>query len=97
MKETYTEKFVGLDFSQNISLRPKDEVQSAHPSEMRYHDHLSDDTNYDAVFVDYVLRNIIARYGIENEDFWIQSDNTFNQYESKHSLGLLQQLLMSLV
>ena len=42
MKETYTEKFVGLDFSQNISLRPKDEVQSAHPSEMRYHDHLSE-------------------------------------------------------
>ena len=65
MKEKYTEKFVGLDFAQNISLRPKDEVQSAYPSEMRYHCHLSDDTNHDAVFVDHVLRNIIARYGIE--------------------------------
>ena len=48
-------------------------------------------------FVDHVLRNIIARYGIENEDFWIRSDNTFNKYESKHSLSLLQQLVMSLV
>ena len=27
MKETYIEKFVELDFSQNISVRPKDEIQ----------------------------------------------------------------------
>ena len=29
-KESYTGKFIELDFSQNLSLRPKDEVQSAH-------------------------------------------------------------------
>ena len=61
------------------------------PSEMRYHYHLSDDMKHDAVFVDYVLRDIIARYVIKNEDFWIQSDVS-NQYKSKHSFGLLQQL-----
>ena len=86
MKETYTWKLVELDFSQNISLRPKDKVQSSHssgrqftlhcaifdPSEMRYHYHLSDDTKHDAVFVDHVLRDIIAMYGIKSEDFCIQ-------------------------
>ena len=50
------------------------------------------DTKHDAVFVDHVLHDIIARYGIKNEDFWIQSDNASNQSKSKHSFGLLQQL-----
>ena len=82
MKETYTGKFVELDYSQNLSLRPKDEVQSAHfsgrqftlhcaivePTEIRYHYHLSDDTKHDAIFVDHVLRDIIEKYGIKNED-----------------------------
>ena len=106
MKETYTGKFVELDYSQNLSLRPKDEVQSAHfsgrqftlhcaivePTEMRYHYHLSDDTKHDAIFVDHVLRDIIEKYGIKNEDLWIQSDNASSQYKNKHSFGLLQQL-----
>ena len=84
-----TGKFVELDFSQNILLRPKDKFQSSHfserqfklqcailnPSEMRYHYHLSDDTKHDAVFVDHILRDIITRYGIKNEYFWIESDN----------------------
>ena len=30
LKESYTGKFIELDFSQNSSLRPKDDVQSAH-------------------------------------------------------------------
>ena len=82
MKETYTGKFVRLDFSQNISLRPKDEVQSAHvsgrqftlhcaiidPSDTRYHYHLSDDTKHDAGFVD-AIPDIIARYGIKTKIF----------------------------
>ena len=58
---------------------------------MRYHYHLSDDTKHDAVFVDYLLRDITARYVIKNEDFWIQSDVS-NQCKSKHSFGSLQQL-----
>ena len=106
MKKTYTRKFSELDFSQDISLRPKDEVQSAHfsgrqfifhcvifdPSEMRYHYHLSDDTKHDAVFVDHVLHDTIARYGIKSEDFWIESDNASSQYKRNHSFGLLQQV-----
>ena len=106
MKETYKKKFVELDFSQNMSLRPKDQVQFAYffgrqftlhceicdLSEMSYYYHLSDDRKLDAVFLDHVLCDIIARYGIKNEDFWIQGDNTSNQYKSKHSVGLLQQL-----
>ena len=83
MKDMLTRKFIKLDFSQNISLRPKDEYQSAHfpgrkftlhcaifdPSEMRCHYYLSANTKHDAVFVDHVLRDIIVRYGIKIEDF----------------------------
>ena len=98
-------KFVELDFSQNISLRPKAEVQSAHfserqftlhcaifdPSEMRYHYHLSDDTKHDAVFVIFFVISL-RDVSLKTKIFWIQSDNVSNQYKSKHSLGLLQQL-----
>ena len=66
MKENYSGKFIVLDFSQNLSLRPKDEVQSAHfmgkqftlhcaivePVENWYHYHLSNDTKHDGIFVD---------------------------------------------
>ena len=62
------------------------------PSEMRYHYHLSDDTKHDSVFANHILRDIIARYGIKNQDFWIQGDNASNQQKSKYSFGLLQQL-----
>ena len=66
MKSTYDGKYIELDFSQNLALRPKDEVQSAHfsgkqltlhrsivnPVNNRYHFDLSDDTNHDSIFVD---------------------------------------------
>ena len=95
LKESYSGKFIELDFSQNLSLRPKDEVQSAHfsgkqftlhcaivePVQYRYHYHISDDTKHDPFFVDYVVRDIIAKYNIKDEDFWIQSDNTPTQYK----------------
>ena len=88
MKEAYTGKFIELDFSQKLSLRPKDKVQSAHlsgrqftlhcaivePTEKRYHYHLSNDTKHDGIFVDHVIRDIIQQYDINNEDLWIQSD-----------------------
>ena len=106
MKEAYTGKFIELDFSQNLSLRPKDEVQSAHfsgrqftlhcaivePTEQRYHYHLSNDTKHDGIFVDHVIRDIIQQYDINNEDLWIQSDNASSQYKALHSFGLLQNL-----
>ena len=106
LKETYEGKFIELDFSQNLSLRPKDELQSAHfsgkqftlhcsivePTEYRYHYHLSDDTKQDPFFVDVVLRDIISKYKIQNEYLQIQSDNAPSQYKNKHAFSLYQKL-----
>ena len=106
LKESYSGKFIELDFSQNLSLRPKDEVQSSHlsgkqftlhcaivePDQYRYHYHISDDTKHDRFFVDYVVRDIIARYKITDEDFKIQSDNAPTQYKNKHAFSLYQKL-----
>lgn len=106
MKDAYDGKYIELDFSQNIAIRPKFEVQSAHfsnkqytlhsaiatPFERKYHYHLSDDTKHDGMFVDQVLRDLIAQYNIANEDLWIQSDNAPSQYKNKHSFRLLQSL-----
>ena len=99
MKDAYSGKFIELDFSQILALRPKLEVQSAHfsnkqytlhcaiatPFDRRYHYHLSEDTKHDGIFVDHVLRDLIANYIISNEDLWVQSDNASSQYKNKHS------------
>ena len=82
LKEVYDDKYIELDFPENLALQPKDEVQSAHYSGKQftlhcviverakswYHYYISDDRKYDSVFVDYVIRVIIARYGIKNDD-----------------------------
>ena len=61
MKDGYQGKYIELDFSQNLALRTKHEVQSAHfsgkqftlhcaiaePFDTRYHYYLSDDTIHD--------------------------------------------------
>ena len=106
MKKSYSGKFIELGFSQNLSLRPKDEVQSAHfsgkhfmlpcaivePVENQYHYHLSNDSKHDGIFVDQVLRDMISVYEIQNEDLWIQSNNAPLQYKTKIFFALLQQL-----
>ena len=106
MKSNYDGKYIELNFSQNLALRPKDEVQSAHfsgkqftlhssivnPVNNRYHFHLSDDTSHDDVFVDHAIRYIIVKYDIQNEDQWIQSDNASSQYKNKYSFALLKKL-----
>ena len=93
-------------FLQNLALRPKDEVQSAHffgkqltphcsivnPVNNRYHFHLSDDTNHDSIFVDHAIGDIIDKYNIPNEDLWIQNDNASSQYENKYSFEVLNKL-----
>ena len=53
---------------------------------------MSEDTKYDPVFVDYVIRDIIEKYGIRVEDLWIQSDNAPSQYKNKHAFRLYQKL-----
>ena len=77
IRETFTEKCIELDFSENLVLKPKFEVQdnyfsgiqfSRHctivePGENKYVYHLSFDTNYDPVFVHEVLKNRLLIYG----------------------------------
>ena len=57
-----------------------------------YHYHISDNTKHDSVFVYYVIRDIIERQGIKNEDLWRQSDNASSQYMNKHALAFYQKL-----
>ena len=99
MKEAYGSMYIELDFSQNLALRPKDEVQSAHfsgkqftlhcsivgPVGYRYHFYFSDGTTHDLVFVDQVLRELIRKYDIKNQNLWIQSDNAPTQYKNKYA------------
>ena len=102
LRAGYTGKFVELDFSENLALKPEHEVQSAHfsgrqhslhcsivqPGEIKYHYHFINDTKHDPVFVDEVLRDIIRTYHISNEDIIIQSDNAPTQYKNKFAFGL---------
>ena len=39
-----------------------------------------------------MVRDIIAKYNIKDEDFWIQSDNAPTQYKTKHAFSLYQKL-----
>ena len=105
LKESYSGKSIESDFSQNVSLRPKDEVQSAHfsgkqftshcaivePVQYWYHYHISGDTKHNPFFVDYLVRDI-AKCNIKDEDLWIQSDNSPTQYKNKHAFNLYQKL-----
>ena len=95
MKDAYSGKFIELDFLQNLAIRPKLEVQSAHFSNKQYTLHCTiakpfekNDTittcvttPNNVIFVDHVLR-----------DLWVQSDNTSPQYKNKHLFELLQSL-----
>ena len=62
------------------------------PTENRYHYHLSDNTKCHPFFVDVVLRDIISKYKIQNENLRIQSDNAPSQYKNKHAFSLYQKL-----
>ena len=62
------------------------------PFGKHYHYYLSDHTKHEGIFVDHVLRDLIIRYNISNEDLRAQSDNASSQYKRKHSFWLLQWL-----
>ena len=65
IRESFSGKYIELDISENLRLKPKHQDQDAHFSEKQYSPHcsivepgknkyvyhLSDDTNYDPVFV----------------------------------------------
>ena len=106
LKDGFNGKYIELDFSENLALRPKHEAQSAHfsgkqhalhcaifrPGDTNFHYHLSDDTKHDHIFVDEALRGFIHHYAISNEDIMIQSDNAPTQYKNRHAFALLQKL-----
>ena len=106
LKERFSGKYIELDFSENFALRPKHEVQLDHfsgkqhslhcaifwPSNTNFHYHQSDDTKHDAFYVNEVLRDLIQRYDIKNEDVVIQSDNAPTQYKNRHAFALLHKL-----
>ena len=72
IKQSFKGNFIELDFSENISEKPKREVKSAHFSGMQYSlhcsivesgnekyvYHISDDTTHDPSFVESVLEDI---------------------------------------
>ena len=53
MKDAYSGKFIELDFSQNLALRPKLEVQSAHFSNKQYTLHCAIATPFDRGYQQY--------------------------------------------
>ena len=87
--DAFNGKYIELDFSENLAMKPKYEVQSAHfsgkqfclhcaivhPGDIKYEYHLSDDTTHDYVFVKKVLEDIFLDRGIKNEAVIIKSDN----------------------
>ena len=97
MKEAHNGKYVELDFSQNLALPPKDEVQSAHfsgkqftlhcsivdPVGSQYYFHLSDDTIHDPVFLDHVLCDIIIKWHKKSKSMDSQSRNKIFSFFSK--------------
>ena len=97
IRERHEEKYIEMDFSENIALKTRSKVQEAHfsgkqyalhcsivePGENKFVYHLSDDTNHDPCFVHQVLEDIFENWGIGNETVVIKSDNAPRQYKNK--------------
>ena len=83
-----------MDFSENIAIKTKSEVQEVHfsgkqyafhcnivqPNEVKFVYHLSDDTT---IFVQQVLGNIFDRWEIRDETIVVESDNAPTQHKNK--------------
>ena len=95
-----------MDFSKNIVLKTKSEVQEVHfsgkqyalhcsivePGENNFVYHLIDDTTHDPCFVHQVLEDIFDRWGIRNETVVIKSDNSPTQYKNKWAFQIYHTL-----
>ena len=89
IRESFPGKYIELDFSENLALKPKHEVQDVHfsgkqyllhcwivePGENKYVYHLSNDTKHDPVFVNKVLEDIFKGWNIKDETIIIKSEN----------------------
>ena len=106
IKERFTGTYIEMDFSENLALKMKCEIQTAHFSgkqyalhcsiverpERSYVYHLSNDTGHDPFFVDEVLRMIFRQWDVRNETIILKSDNAPTQYKMKWAFHLYQQL-----
>ena len=97
IRESSSGKYIELDFSKNLALKPKHKVQDAHfsgkqyslrrssvePYENKYVYHLSDDTNHDLVFLNEVLEDIFKHWNIKDKTIIVKSDNAPTKYKNK--------------
>ena len=104
-KEPFQGTYNEFDFSENIAIKPKFEVQEAHfsgkqytlhcsivgPVMNEYVYHLCDNTKHDPVFVNEVLEEIFTKRNIKNETVIIKSDNAHTQYKNQYAFFFLQQ------
>ena len=106
IRERHAGKYIEMDFSENIALKTKSEVQEAHfsgkqyalhcsivePGENKFVYHFSDDTTHDPCFVHQVLEDIFDRWDIKDETVLIKSDNAPTQYKNKWAFHSYQSL-----
>ena len=104
LKQSFKRNFIKLDFSENISEKPKWEVHTAYFSGMQYslHSsivepgnekyvyHISNDTTHDPSFVESILEDIFEKRGINHGAVTIKSDNARSQYKNKWACGSMQ-------
>ena len=97
IRERHKGRYIERDFSENIAIKTKSEVQEAHfsgkqcalhctivqPGEVKFVYHLSDDTTHDPSFVQQVLEDIFDRWEIRDETIVVKSDNAPTQYKNK--------------
>ena len=95
-----------MDFSENIAMKPKFEVQDAHfsgkqyslhcsvvePGTEKYFYHLSDDKTHGSEFVHEVLVDLFNKLSIKHKSIMIKSDNAPTQYKNKYAFNSMQTL-----
>ena len=88
IRERHKGRYIEIEFSGNIAIKTKSEVQEAHFSgkqyalhctivqhgEVKFVYHLSDDTTHDPSFVQQVLEDIFDRWEIRDETIVVKSD-----------------------
>ena len=103
VKESFQGTYIELDFSENIAIKPKFEVQEAHfsgkqytlhcsivePGMNEYVYHLCDDTKHDPVFVNEVLEDIFTKRNNKYETVIIKSDIHISALERSILVALL--------
>ena len=105
-RESFNGKYIEMDFSENIAMKPKFEVQDAHfsgkqyslhrsvvePGTQKYFYHLSDDRTHGPEFVHEVLVDLFDKLSIKNKTTMIKSDNAPTQYKNKYAFNSMQTL-----